>query len=33
MAVAAKEQIVEMSEGTITDDGLRKWNKRIGASL
>ena len=28
-----KEHIAEMSEGTITDEALREWNKRIGVSL
>ena len=29
----AKEEIAQMSEGTITKDGLEDWNSRIGASL
>jgi acyl dehydratase len=33
MAEEEKEQIAEMSEGTITSEGLEEWNKRIGASL
>ena len=28
-----KETIAQMSEGTITNEGLEDWNERIGASL
>ena len=31
--ITEKEDIAEMSEGTITDEGLMDWNNRIGVSL
>lgn len=31
--VEEKESIAQMSEGTISNEVLTEWNKRIGASL